>query len=233
MAKRNSSFPEKVLFANPTLYKIKCFVIETVIWKWLLSGVFRLKPRPMTATEELFRGRRVLMAACGPGDVSTGPSIDGAAEVFAFDLSPTFAETCRRNRPTWKICVADVLKLPFPDNEFDLSVIYSSLHHIPSNAALVLAELARVTRGRVVLLEGVVPKRGLLRHLLLLWYAIMDGGVHYYTREEILDVAGRLGLEVERITEHGPIGHMMFCVFVVCGPATQVIRAGRRGSREA
>ena len=125
----------------------------------------------------------------------------------------------------WKVCVADVLKLPFSDGEFDISVIYSSLHHIPSSAELVLAELARVAHGHVVLLEGVVPERGLLRHLLLLWYAIMDGGVHYYTRKEISDIAGRLGLEVERLTEHGPIGHMMFCVLGACGPATGVIRA--------
>ena len=37
-------------------------------------------PSPLTNTEELFRGRRVLMAPCGPGDVSTGPSVDSAAE---------------------------------------------------------------------------------------------------------------------------------------------------------
>jgi hypothetical protein len=82
MVRRSSSLPEKVLFANPTLYKLKCFVIETVIWKWLLCGVFRLKPRPLTDTEQLFRGQRVLMAACGPGDVSTGPSVDSAFQVL-------------------------------------------------------------------------------------------------------------------------------------------------------
>jgi SAM-dependent methyltransferase len=212
MVPRNSSLPEKVLFGNPALYKLKCFVIETVIWKWLLCGVFRLKPRPLTGAEELFRDRRVLMAACGPGDVSTGPSVDSAAEVWGFDVSPAFVERCHKNRPTWKVCVADVLKLPFPDGEFDVSVIYSSLHHIPGSAELVLAELARVTRSRVMFLEGVVPERGVLRHILLLWYAIVDGGTHYYTRVEILNIADRLGLEVERITEHGPIGHMMFCV---------------------
>jgi len=51
--------------------------------------------------------------------------------------------------------------------------------------------------------------------------------VHYYTREEILDIAGRLGLEVERITEHGPIGHMMFCVLGVCRPVRRVIGSAR------
>jgi SAM-dependent methyltransferase len=227
MVRRNSSLSEKVLFANPALYKLKGFVIETVIWKWLLCGVFRLKPCPLSDTEDLFQGRRVLMAACGPGDVSTGPSVDSAAEVLAVDVSTTFVETCHKNRPTWKVCVADVLELPFADGEFDVSMIYSSLHHIPSSAELVLAELARVTRGRVVFLEGVVPKRGLLRHILLLWYAIMDGGVHYYTREEILDIAARLGLEMERTTQHGPIGHMMFGVVDVRRPARRVIRPVR------
>lgn len=115
------------------------------------------------------------MAASGPGDVGTGPCLDSAAEVFAFDLSATFVERCRRNRPTWKVCVADVLKLPFGDGEFDVSVIHSSLHHIASGAELVLAELARVTRRRVVFLEGVVPEKGLLRRMLLRWYAVMDG----------------------------------------------------------
>lgn len=219
-----------MLFANPALYKLKCFIIETVIWKWILCGAFHLKPRPLTDTEELFRGLRVLMAACGPGDVSTGPSVDTAAEVLAFDVSPTFAKTCHQNRPTWNVSVADVLKLPFPDDEFDISVIYSSLHHIPNSAELVLAELARVTRSRIVFLEGVVPEKGLLRSMLLFWYAIMDGGVHYYTREEILDIAGKLGLEVERATQHGPIGHMMFGVLRVPRPAKPAIRRSRISS---
>lgn len=230
MVQRNSSLPEKVLFANPVLYKLKRFFIETLLWKCILCGILGLNPRPLTDTEELFRGRRALLAACGPGDVSTGPSVDTAATVFAFDVSPTFAKTCRQNRPTWNVSVADVLKLPFPDDEFDISVIYSSLHHIPSSAELVLAELARVTRSRVVFLEGVVPERGLVRYMLLLWYAITDGGVHYYTREEILNIAGKLGFEVERITEHGPIGHMIFGVLRVRRPARSVIHTARESA---
>ena len=103
-------------------------------------------------------------------------------------------------------------ELPFLDGEFDVAVIYSSLHHISSSAEAVLFEISRVTRARVVLLEGVVPEKGILRRLLLLWYSIVDGGVHYYTREEILGIAERLGLEVERATQHGPIAHMMFSV---------------------
>jgi ubiquinone/menaquinone biosynthesis C-methylase UbiE len=206
------SVAEKLLFSNPVLYRAKCFLIETVVWKWLLGGVFRLKQRPLGDTEPLFRAKQVLLAACGPGNTSTGPSIDSAAEVYAFDISQDFVTTCRTNRPHWKVCRADALKLPYADGAFEVSVIYSALHHIPARADLVLAELARVTRSRIVILEGVVPETGLLRRMLLIWYRLVDGGVHYYTREEILAIADQLGLRVQRATQHGPISHMMFSV---------------------
>jgi hypothetical protein len=81
-----------------------------------------------------------------------------------------------------------------------------------------------------VFLEGVVPEKGLLRQILLLWYAIMDGGVHYYTREEILDFADRLGFEVEGLTQHGPIGRMMFGVLGVRSPARRAILTAPGGA---
>ena len=67
-----------------------------------------------------------------------------------------------------------------------MSVLYSTLHHFPPGARAALAELARVTRGRIVLLEGLVPERGLLRALLLVWYRLVDGGCHYYTMDELV-----------------------------------------------
>jgi len=214
-----SRIQERLLFAMPSLYAIKCFLIETVIWKWILSGVFRLRPRPLEETDALFRGQRVLLAACGPGNVSTGPSVDSAAYVAAVDISPEFAKACRRNRPAWRVQIADVTKLPFADGEFDVCAIYSSLHHIPAGGAQVLGELARVTRGRLVFIEGVVPARGALRWMLLLWYKLVDGGCHYYTEEELGAICGQLNLRIERFTRHGPIAHMLFGVLHV-SPAT-------------
>ncbi len=212
MAKTTASFAERFLFSKPVFYKLKCFLIQTVIWKWILSGLFRMNPRVLSDTDGLFVGQRVLVAACGPGDVTTGPSVDAAAEISAFDISTEVVQACQRNRPTWKVRQADVLHLPYADGEFDVTVIYSALHHIPANAADVLAELARVSSKRVVFMEGVVPPKGLFRRLLLLWYRIVDGGVHYYTREELLEIASKVGLKVERATQHGPIAHMMFAV---------------------
>ena len=200
---------ERLFFENPALYRAKCFIIETVIWKWILSGVFQLEPRPMPHLDDLFRDKRVLIAACGPGDVSTGPSCETAREVHAFDISPAFVEACRKNRPTWRVFQGDVANIPFPDGFFDVAIIYSSLHHIPLEAEVVLRELARVTKGTIVIVEQLAPERGWLRHALLGWWAITDGGVHYYTRSELEAVMKKLALKVERLTQHGPIEHMM------------------------
>jgi ubiquinone/menaquinone biosynthesis C-methylase UbiE len=215
--KNKIPFAGRILFRHPAIYRIKYCVIETVIWRWLFSGLLRVDLRPLTETDGLFCGLRIFLAACGPGDVSTGPSIDSAAEIFACDISPEFALACRNNQPRWQVGVADVVRLPYADGAFDVSAVYSSLHHIPAHADQVLAELARVTRSRIVILEGVVPRKGLLRRLLLLWYRIVDGGFHYYTREEILSIAGKLGMHVERATLHGPIRHMLFCVLNLHG----------------
>jgi ubiquinone/menaquinone biosynthesis C-methylase UbiE len=151
--------------------------------------------------------------------VSTGPPVDSAADITAFDISEEFVESCKKNRPTWHVQVADVQKLPYANGEFDVCVIYSSLHHIPINARDVMAELGRVTRGRIVFFEGVVPERGFLRWMLLLWYKIMDGGCHYYTEEELRAIFEKLPLRVERLTRHGPIAHMLFGVLDVSDAA--------------
>jgi hypothetical protein len=90
--------------------------------------------------------------------------------------------------------------------------MYSAFHHVPADALDVLAELNRVTDGRILIVEGVVPGRGLLRQALLAWYAIVDHGVHYYTRAELGAAFDRLGLDVERTGQHGPLGHMMLTV---------------------
>src|SRR5208282_5786229 len=103
---------------------------------------------------------------------------------------------CKKNHPSWTVFRGDITEIPYEEGEFDLSLIYSSLHHIPIHAEKVLGELARVTRGRILILEGVVPESGLLRRALLTWYSLVDGGVHYYTREELRGVFAKLGLEV-------------------------------------
>lgn len=201
---------ERVLFDRPLLYRIKRFAIERVIWDFVLSGVFRMEPRPLPESLPDLGGKRVLLAASGPGDATTGPALDGAGGITAFDLSPHFARACARNHPDWRVYCGDLLRLPHADRCFDVAVLYSSLHHVPAAAERVVAELARVTAERVVIVEGVVPQRGAMRRLLLLWYRLVDGGHHYYTRRELHQAVAGAGWHVVREDLHGPIRHMWF-----------------------
>jgi SAM-dependent methyltransferase len=214
-------FIERVLFGAPALYRAKRFLIEVLLWRWILAGVFRLPANPLPNLASVFAGRRVLLAACGPGDVLTGPPITGAATVVAFDLSKAFVAACARCRPDWKVYAGDLLRIPHRDGSFDVAVLYSTLHHIPADAASVLRELGRVTAGCVVLVEGVVPASGLLRSALLLWYRLVDGGCHYYTRAELDESFARLGLPVESDGLYGPIRHMRLAVLRTRGAAVQ------------
>jgi SAM-dependent methyltransferase len=203
---------ETLLFGRPALYRAKRFLIEVVLWRVVLAGIFRLKPNAMPDMTATFAGRRVLLAACGPGNASTGPLISRAAGVTAFDISPQFAVTCARSQPDWKVYCGDLLHLPHRNRAFDVSVLYSALHHLPMNAAEVLSELARTTDGQIVLVESVVPKEGLLRAALLLWYRLVDGGYHYYTLEELEGIFQRLGLAVQSKGLYSPIRHMLLAV---------------------
>ena len=201
---------ERVLFDRPLLYRIKRFVIERVIWDFVLSGIFRMDPRPIPERVPDLGGKRVLLAASGPGDATTGPAIDAAAEITAFDLSPHFARACAANHPDWRVYCGNLLSLPHEDDAFDVAVLYSSLHHVPVAAERVLLELSRVSAERVVIVEGVVPERGFLRTALLVWYRLVDGGHHYYSQRELHAAAESIGWRVAREDLHGPIRHMWF-----------------------
>lgn len=210
MARQN--WIERFLFARPSLYGVKRFLIEEVLWRGLLSGVLRMRLNPMPAGEALFRARNVLVAACGPGNPLTGPPIEGCARVTAFDRSPEFAIRCALLRPDWEVYCGDLQSIPHSDDRFEVSVLYSTLHHLPFDATVALRELARVTRERIVLVEGIVPSRGLLRAALLSWYRLVDGGHHYYTLSELEGVFEELELRVESMNLHGPIQHMLLAV---------------------
>jgi SAM-dependent methyltransferase len=227
--RERASLAERALFDHPRLYRLKYFLIETVIWRWLFAGLLRREVRPIPTIDEMIQGKHVLLAACGPGDVSTGPPLAAAARVAAFDVSEEFVAACRSRRPAWEVFSADILQIPRPDRSCDVSAVYSSLHHVPAGVDAVLAELARVARERIIVVEGVVPECGLLRRVLLLWYRLVDGGARYYTRAELLAAAARLGLQVERATPHGPIGHMLLLVLRVA-PASEPGETGERQS---
>lgn len=80
-----------------------------------------------------------------------------AAEITAVDVHPQIAGVARRRAdddPTVHVAVANGLRLPFSDDEFDIALLSLTLHHFDGEAQLrLLAELARVVRGWVLVGE--------------------------------------------------------------------------------
>lgn len=207
--RRQSGSP---IFGMPLVYRIKCFLIERVLWRWVMVGLLGCEAHPMPDLRELFEGKSVLVAACGPGNVTTGPPVEGAAEVSAFDLSGGFVRACKANRPEWKVFQGDALRLPCRDGTFDVVTLYSALHHIPAPAEEILREIARVSRGQVAIVEGLLPARGALRWMLAAWWRVVDHGFHYYTRVELEQALAAAGMVVESFSAHGPLRHMALIV---------------------
>ena len=95
-----------------------------------------------------FAGKKVLDAGCGPGWFTVQYAL-GEAEVTAIDLTPRAVELTRRHlafkRLTAEVREANVEKMPFEDETFDLIVSLGVLHHTPKTA-LAFHECFRVLK---------------------------------------------------------------------------------------
>jgi SAM-dependent methyltransferase len=92
------------------------------------------------------RGKRVLDAGCGMGRFAE-VCADAGAEVHAIDLS-TAVEAAHANlghRPNVHIYQADIMRLPFADESFDIIYSIGVLHHTPDtrNAFMALPALLK------------------------------------------------------------------------------------------
>jgi SAM-dependent methyltransferase len=90
------------------------------------------------------RDMRVLDAGCGIGYGAAMLHGAGASEVVGVDVSETAIEIARSRVPdgVW-LEVADLVDLPFPDDQFDRIVCFEVIEHV-DHPELVLDELARV-----------------------------------------------------------------------------------------
>lgn len=152
-------------------------------------------------------------------DVATGgggfihfllEGLSGYTEIVGVDnndrAATSFAETFKEN-PRVHFQQMDAHHLDFPDSSFDLACISNSLHHLDPEP--VLREMKRVLRpgGHLLVSEMYRDNQSetQLTHVLLHhWWAAVDmvNGVAHretYTRQELLDLVTRLGLENEAI----------------------------------
>lgn len=76
-------------------------------------------------------------------------------DYYSVDINPRLSSYVKRKYPKINVFTADVVKLPFADNEIDLVFTYQVLQHIPStDIERALAEIRRVAKKEVWLWEG-------------------------------------------------------------------------------
>ena len=142
-----------------------------------LTGQARTAERLRRVVAKLER-RRVLDVGSAAGGLAGKLGV--SAVCLDVDLRPLAA--LRRRRPESPCVAADGARLPFPAASFDLTLCVAVCHHVDDDTLdRMLAELARVTGGAMVLLE---PLRNDARAASrLLWR--YDRGRHARTREEL------------------------------------------------
>lgn len=100
-------------------------------------------------------GTAVLDVPCGGGLALRGLRHGQDVRYVAADISPVMLDRARRQARRLGLAVeavkADITRLPFNDNEFDLCVSFNGLHCLPDPATAV-RELARCLRpgGRLI-----------------------------------------------------------------------------------
>ena len=104
------------------------------------------------------RGRHVLDAACGTAYGTAMLATAGASSVVGVDLDESvIAEVRESASPGVSFEVADLRKLSFGDDEFDLITCFEAIEHV-TEPELVLNELARILRPDGLLLVS-TPNR--------------------------------------------------------------------------
>ncbi len=98
-------------------------------------------------------GMRILDVAAGTGTSSQAFLVPGA-EVVAADFSKGMLEEGAKRHPNLKFVLADAMKLPFSDGEFDVVTISFGLRNV-QNHQIALGEFFRVLKagGKLVVCE--------------------------------------------------------------------------------
>ncbi len=104
-------------------------------------------------------GERVLDVGTGPGFLAAeiGEAVGPSGHVYGIDVSEALLQVANAkgtHRPWVEFCYGDAVRLPFPDNYFDIVISTQVLEYI-SDVNNALIELHRVLRpgGHVVLLD--------------------------------------------------------------------------------
>ncbi|MGB3438590.1 MAG: class I SAM-dependent methyltransferase [Actinophytocola sp.] len=156
-------------------------------------------------------GSSVLDVPCGGGLALRGMRPEQDLRYVAADISPvmlsrTRAQASRLQRPVL-VTAADITRLPFGDNRFDLCVCFNGLHCLPDPAAAV-REIARCLKdGAQLVGDTIVRGAGLRQDLALSAFHRVGLFGPGHTVDEVERWLSDAGLRVDRLTRSGAVAH--------------------------
>jgi ubiquinone/menaquinone biosynthesis C-methylase UbiE len=168
--------------------------------QWRLAkqlGEWDSAPRRAIRAEIARVGGSVLEVAVGPGIEYDGMQKAGMkVDYTGVDVTPAMVELCRKRFPGVTFLEADVKRLPFKDNQFDLVMAKDLLEHLDGYEAA-LGEMYRVARREVLVyffLPLAAGQTVLATH--------PESGFRYnrYAAADVLGYARRLGAKSVDVT---------------------------------
>jgi len=126
-------------------------------FQWQTKNPYILqKERELLGIISTFSAYNILEVGCGEAANLVNLRAMGIkARFFGVDFSCDKALFCnaQRLKDAFFMC-ADARTLPFRDRAFDIVFCRDLLHHVDDNRREVVAEMIRVSRGKVIILEG-------------------------------------------------------------------------------
>ncbi|SCX03723.1 class I SAM-dependent methyltransferase [Mycolicibacterium fluoranthenivorans] len=143
---------------------------------------------------------------CGPGHVARYLH-DRGARTIGLDLSPGMIGTARAAHPAVDFQVADMRRLPFPDDAWGgIVALYSIIHIAPTELAAVFNEFSRILRpGGTVLVSFHVGDE--LRHVEEMLGSPVDLDFQFYRRGFVEGSLQSAGFVLSAYIERQPYPH--------------------------
>lgn len=155
--------------------------------------------------------RRAIDDPAGALDVGSaggGATRNLLRDPVSVDVDLVSIAALARRRPGARAVVASAAALPFRPRSFKTVVCSAVAHHLDdATFAAALAEMARVTAGKLVFVDGLRNDRRLVSKLLWRY----DRGRNPRTRDELLEAIGR-SFSIEAIDEYQHGHQVMLCV---------------------